>query len=268
MLRKLLPRSIYDVMAAIACFGVLAGGTAYAANTVFSSDIVDGEVKSIDIGQNEIGSADVKDNSLNTFDVHSFIGEDVVDGTLTGADVSDNSTLGPLDISEQTLAFNNTLLASDLATASVGTDEVANLSLGNDDFATGSVDSRVATDNSLTATDIDEASLAHCHSGAVLFGRLCAGSNGSTGTLDTAGNSCIGVGLRLPTWGEATQLAINHDVPGVSGSDLFWTDEALDWNPSNPSEPLMVAVQESGGSEVHLATVPAKIVCVEIPTTL
>jgi hypothetical protein len=87
MLRKLLPRSIYDVMAAIACFGVLAGGTAYAANTVFSTDIVDGEVKSVDIGNNEIGSGDVKDNTINTFDVHSFLGVDVVDGTLEDQDV-------------------------------------------------------------------------------------------------------------------------------------------------------------------------------------
>ena len=87
MLRTLRPRSIYDVMAAIGCFAALATGSAYAANTVFSSDIVDGEVKSVDIGNNEIGSADVKDNSINTFDVHSFLGVDVVDGTLKDEDV-------------------------------------------------------------------------------------------------------------------------------------------------------------------------------------
>ena len=57
---------------------VALGGTAYAANTVGSADIIDGEVKSVDIGNNEIGSADVKDNSINTFDVHSFLGVDVV----------------------------------------------------------------------------------------------------------------------------------------------------------------------------------------------
>ena len=71
-------------------FGVL-GGTPYAADTVFSSDIVDGEVKSVDIGNNEIGSADVKDNSINTFDVHSFLGVDVVDGTLTGDDLASSA---------------------------------------------------------------------------------------------------------------------------------------------------------------------------------
>ena len=77
------------------------GGTAYAVNTVGSTDIIDGEVKSVDIGNNEIGSADVKDNSLNTFDVHSFLGADVVDGTLTGADVGDG-TLKDEDIAKGT----------------------------------------------------------------------------------------------------------------------------------------------------------------------
>jgi hypothetical protein len=116
------PRSIYDVMAAIGCFAVLATGTAYAANTVFSTDIVDGEVKSVDIGNGEVGSADVKDNSLNTFDVHSFLGVDVVDGSLTGADIGDGTLTG----------F---------------------------DIADGAVNSAKTADNSLTGADIDEASL-------------------------------------------------------------------------------------------------------------
>ena len=47
---KFRPRSAYDVMAALALFLVIAGGSAYAANTVFSTDIVDGQVKAQDIG--------------------------------------------------------------------------------------------------------------------------------------------------------------------------------------------------------------------------
>ena len=89
MLRKLRSRLTYaNVMSSIAVFGVLAGGTAYAANTIGSSDIIDGQVKSVDIGDNEVNSADVKDQSLNTFDVSTFLGVDVVDGTLTSADVA------------------------------------------------------------------------------------------------------------------------------------------------------------------------------------
>ena len=55
---------------------------------MFSTDIVDGEVKSVDIGNNEIGSIDVKDGSINTFDVHSFLGVDVVDGSLEDQDIA------------------------------------------------------------------------------------------------------------------------------------------------------------------------------------
>ena len=93
MLRKLRVRrpSHATVVAYLALFVALGGTSAYAANTVFSSDIIDGEVKSVDIGNNEIGSSDVKDNSLNTFDVHSFLGVDVVDNTVTGADVDESS---------------------------------------------------------------------------------------------------------------------------------------------------------------------------------
>jgi hypothetical protein len=89
MLGKLRPRSIYDVCAALALFVAL-GGTAYAVNTVNSTDIVDGQVKSVDIGDNEVKSADVKDESLTTFDVSTFIGADIVDGSLTAKDVGEN----------------------------------------------------------------------------------------------------------------------------------------------------------------------------------
>jgi hypothetical protein len=92
MLRKLRSRLTYaNVMSTIACFGVLATGTAYAANTVFSSDIVDGQVN----------SADVKDQSLTTFDVSTFLGADVVDGTLTGADIG-NGSLNDEDVGQGT----------------------------------------------------------------------------------------------------------------------------------------------------------------------
>ncbi len=40
----------------------LGTGTAYAADTVFSADIVDGEVKSADLGGNSVGSGKITDN--------------------------------------------------------------------------------------------------------------------------------------------------------------------------------------------------------------
>src|SRR3954451_14808218 len=90
MLSRLVRYLGNNVLGLLALFVAL-GGTAYAVNTVNSSDIVDGQVKSVDVGDNEVKSADVKDQSLTTFDVSTFLGADVVDGTLTGADVADGS---------------------------------------------------------------------------------------------------------------------------------------------------------------------------------
>jgi hypothetical protein len=117
MLRKLRPRrpSHATVVAYLGLFVAL-GGTAYAVNTVGSTDIIDGQVKSVDVGDNEIGSADVKDNSINTFDVHSFLGVDVVDNSLTGADI-DESTLGVVQGTGKVLA----------GSGSVGFDQSGNL---------------------------------------------------------------------------------------------------------------------------------------------
>ena len=54
MLRRLRPRSIYDVFALLALLVAVGGTSAYAANTIRSSDIVD----------NEMTTADVRDDTL------------------------------------------------------------------------------------------------------------------------------------------------------------------------------------------------------------
>ena len=169
MLRRLFDRLTYaNVVASLALFVAL-GGSAYAVNTVRSTDIVDGEVKSVDIGNGEVGSNDIKDNSVNTFDVHSFLGADVVDGSLTGDDVAgdsltggdiQNRSLGASDLAldtvtgfeldESTLLFNNALDSDDIGVGAVGSSEVADGSLGGSDIG----------DNSLTGNDINEATLA------------------------------------------------------------------------------------------------------------
>jgi hypothetical protein len=74
MVHKLRPRSVYDVMAAIAFFIAVAGGSAYAAATIGSGDIKNdavrsrhiknGEVKNPDLGANSVGTGKVIDGSL------------------------------------------------------------------------------------------------------------------------------------------------------------------------------------------------------------
>jgi len=107
-----------NVMATIAVFLVLSGGTAVAltgSNTVFSDDIVNGEVKDDDIGSNAVrsgkiidggvqsvdildgavGSPDILDGAVGNNDVHksAINSGKVQDDSLTGADVAE-PTLG------------------------------------------------------------------------------------------------------------------------------------------------------------------------------
>jgi hypothetical protein len=83
-----------NVISCIALFVALATGGAYAAGTIFSSDIADGEVKSVDIGDDEIRARDVLNEALGS-------GE-VLNNSLRGADIAPDS-LGGADIQESTL---------------------------------------------------------------------------------------------------------------------------------------------------------------------
>ena len=118
---------------------VALGGSAYAVNTVNSTDIVDGQVKSVDVGDGEVKSADVKDQSLTTFDVSTFLGADIVDGTITGSDIGDEAITG-----------------SDIAYRGIGNQDidfgaVNGLSIADDSISRFQVD-----DGSLTAKDVGE----------------------------------------------------------------------------------------------------------------
>jgi hypothetical protein len=103
----------------LALFLVIAGGTAYAANTIGSTDIINGQVKSVDIGTNEVTSADVRDDTLA------------------------NGGLAPVD----------------LRPGAVGTSEVADNALRGADIATGAVSSTKVADESLTGSDVAESTL-------------------------------------------------------------------------------------------------------------
>ena len=96
MIRRLRPHLTYaNVVVTLLAFVVLTGGVAYAANTVFSSDIVDGQVKTVDLANGAVAVAKLADGSIT--------GDKVKDGALQGRDVLDNSLKGA-DIDESTLS--------------------------------------------------------------------------------------------------------------------------------------------------------------------
>ena len=104
-MRGLRPHLTYaNVMVTLLAIGAFTGGVAYAANTVFSSDIVDGEVKTADVGDNQIRGADVRDdsltggglteadlapNSVGTSEADGLRGTDIAERTLSGLDAND-----------------------------------------------------------------------------------------------------------------------------------------------------------------------------------
>jgi hypothetical protein len=97
MLRRLRPRSLYDVLAALAFFGVLTGGAAYAANTIGSSDIIDESILSRDVKNGQVGTPDLATDAVRTAKVldESLTGHDIQDNTIGGADVNE-SLLDPV----------------------------------------------------------------------------------------------------------------------------------------------------------------------------
>ena len=76
-----------NVMATLAVVLVVAGGTAYAANTIFSTDIVNGEVKSVDIGTGQVQAIDVKNDGLTGDDIAEPTLQNVNAGTVGGLQV-------------------------------------------------------------------------------------------------------------------------------------------------------------------------------------
>jgi hypothetical protein len=103
------------VLSYVALF-VAMGGTAYASHlTVFSDDIVDGEVKTADLGLSAVTSPKVADGAVNADKIANGTVGNVELGAdaVTPAKVKDNS-LGQFDIG------NSGVSADELAPASVG----------------------------------------------------------------------------------------------------------------------------------------------------
>jgi hypothetical protein len=163
----------------LALFVALGGTGAYAANTIGSDDIIDGQVKSVDVANQDLTSSDIKDGSINTFDLTDGAG-------VAGTDIIDN----------------------DITTA-----DIKNFTLGNGDFLIGSVDSRVATDNSLTGADINESTLNMPPTTTATF----AGS----GFVDLNDDSSFTkvVGKTLPAGSYAITATANIGGVMISGAD-------------------------------------------------
>ncbi len=95
-----------NVVSTLCLFLVVAGGAAYAANTVFSSDIVD----------NEVFSADVRNDTLSGGGLGAI---DLASGSVRSGEIS-NDEIRSIDVRDDTLSGGG-LVGADVVESSLGT---------------------------------------------------------------------------------------------------------------------------------------------------
>jgi hypothetical protein len=189
MLDRLRPRSIYDVMAAIACFASLATGAAYAADTIGSSDIIDESIQSQDLKNFQVKRADI--------DASAVTSNKIADGGVTTADLADG-TVGAADVADFGLTNEDVGVLFAEVTAAGG---LANASGSVSPFHVGAADSG--------QTSVDFGRDIHACTAVATVGSSGAGAvvNGEAKVSDVSGND---EAMLVQT---STSAGTAHDLP-------------------------------------------------------
>jgi hypothetical protein len=114
MIRTALAHLRAQWLGALALVLVLAGGTAYAANTVFSSDIVNGEVKTPDLANNAVTTAKVRNGQLTEDDLAFPLHRN---GTWTDSPVAATTNFKTILTTSYTQNHNGLMIAQALVEA-------------------------------------------------------------------------------------------------------------------------------------------------------
>jgi hypothetical protein len=131
-------------MGALALFLVLTGGVAYAANTIASGDIIDGEVKTADLGANAVNSSKLANGQVQVADLGqgAVATDELANGQVKAADIGD----GEVKSAE--------IANGQVQTAEIGANQVRGSHLLDSTLTGGDV-----ANNALKGADIDEATL-------------------------------------------------------------------------------------------------------------
>jgi hypothetical protein len=102
-MRRIIDYARQQHLALIALFFALGGGVAWAADTIGSADIIDGEVRSadlsdggvkaVDIGANQVRISEVADDAVGDPESALIAEDEIVDGSVDGQDVNEASLI-------------------------------------------------------------------------------------------------------------------------------------------------------------------------------
>lgn len=127
----------------------LGTGGAYAANTIGSDDIIDGQVKTADLADVNVTAAKLRLGAVTTPKLHddSVTSSKVVDESLTANDLATDS-VGATEVSD------NSLDSGEIIDNSLGAIDLAPDSAGSSEIAAGAVGTSEVANDSLTLSDI------------------------------------------------------------------------------------------------------------------
>ena len=229
-----------NVVGYIALFCFAMSGTAIAldgSNTVFSDDIVNGEVKSADILNENVNSVDIANLGVNT--------ADLADDSVTTAKILNN------DVRSGDIR-NGNVATDDLADGSVNSAKVLDESLTNADLATDSVQATEVADNSLDSGEIIDFGLSNEDIGVLeaevnADGTLASSDHfGTTSSSLGTGSYQVDFGINVSfctpvvTQGEA-------GVGGAGGAITGVTDRSANANA------FFVTTRDAAGSGINTA---------------
>jgi hypothetical protein len=141
-----------NVIGYVALFVALSGGTAYAldgSDTVFSDDIVNGEVKTADIGDGEVTTVDIRAGAVITGKLAdgSVITAKLADGAVTTGKLADSA------VTTNALA-DEAVSIGKLADAAVTTNALADGAVSTGKLADGAVTTNALADGAVTEAQL------------------------------------------------------------------------------------------------------------------